>query len=47
MIISISFYSQVIEGTETLKAIEEQDTMNERPMKDITITSCGVLTYEF
>ncbi|KAL3882633.1 hypothetical protein ACJMK2_028957 [Sinanodonta woodiana] len=40
-------FGQVIEGTDTLKAIEGQETMNERPNKDIIITDCGVCVYEF
>lgn len=40
-------FGQVIEGTDTLKAIEEQDTMNERPMKEIKITACGNQTFSF
>ncbi|ESO85751.1 hypothetical protein LOTGIDRAFT_195649 [Lottia gigantea] len=40
-------FGQIIEGTETLKKIEEQETMNERPVKDVKITDCGVSTYEF
>lgn len=40
-------YRQVIEGTETLEAIEKVETMNERPMADVVITDCGVCTYEF
>lgn len=27
--------------------MEEQDTMNERPTKDIKITDCGVLQFQF
>ena len=38
---------QIIEGTETLKAMENQETMNERPMVEIKITDCGVLKFEF
>lgn len=41
------FCRQVIEGTQTLKKMEEQDTMNERPTKDIKITDCGVLQFQF
>lgn len=42
------FCRQVIEGTQTLKKMEEQDTMNERPTKvikvtDIKVTDSGVL----
>lgn len=37
----------MIEGTQTLKKMEEQDTMNERPTKDIKITDCGVLQFQF
>lgn len=40
-------FGQIIEGTETLKKMEQQDTINERPIKDIRITDCGVMTYEF
>ncbi|KAK3098704.1 hypothetical protein FSP39_022239 [Pinctada imbricata] len=40
-------FGQVIEGTETLKKMEEQETMNERPTKDIKITGCGLCKYEF
>ncbi|KAK6171495.1 hypothetical protein SNE40_019672 [Patella caerulea] len=40
-------FGQVIEGTETLKRIEEQETMNERPVKEVKITESGVCTYEF
>ena len=38
---------QVIEGTQTLKKMEEQETMNERPTKDVKITDCGVLQFQF
>jgi hypothetical protein len=37
----------VIEGTQTLKKMEEQETMNERPRKDIKITGCGALDFKF
>ncbi|XP_053398039.1 peptidyl-prolyl cis-trans isomerase-like [Mercenaria mercenaria] len=40
-------FGQVIEGTETLKKMEEIETMNERPNAEIRITDCGVCTYEF
>ncbi|XP_062596471.1 uncharacterized protein LOC134257913 [Saccostrea cucullata] len=40
-------FGQVIEGTQTLKKMEEQETMNERPRKDIKITDCGVLKFQF
>ena len=40
-------FRQVIEGTDTLKAIESADTMNERPMKDIKVTDCGTLEFVF
>ncbi|KAL5009770.1 hypothetical protein ScPMuIL_012075 [Solemya velum] len=40
-------FGQVIEGTETLRKMEEVETMNERPSKDIRVTSCGIMTYEF
>ncbi|XP_041354876.1 peptidyl-prolyl cis-trans isomerase slr1251-like [Gigantopelta aegis] len=40
-------FGQVIEGTQTLKKMEAQTTMNERPNTDITVTDCGQCTYEF
>ncbi|CAH1799867.1 unnamed protein product [Owenia fusiformis] len=40
-------FGQIIEGTETLKRIEEQETVNERPTTDVKISGCGVLTYTF
>jgi len=40
-------FGKVIEGTEVLKKMEEQETMNERPIKDIKIIKCGVIKYEF
>jgi len=40
-------FGKVIEGTEVLKKMEEQDTMNERPTKDIKIIKCGIIKYEF
>ncbi|XP_060562468.1 probable inactive peptidyl-prolyl cis-trans isomerase-like 6 [Ruditapes philippinarum] len=40
-------FGQIIEGTETLKKMEEVETMNERPNADIKVTNCGVCTYEF
>ncbi|ELU00334.1 hypothetical protein CAPTEDRAFT_184272 [Capitella teleta] len=40
-------FGQVIEGTETLRAIESQSTNNQRPLKEIKVTDCGVCTYEF
>ena len=41
------FFSQVIEGTETLNKMEVQQTMNERPNTEIKVTDCGICTYEF
>ena len=38
---------QVIEGTETLKAIEEEQTQNERPLREVRVKDCGVLKFEF
>lgn len=43
----VYFFSQVIEGTSTLKAIEEIETMNERPLKPVKITDSGTCTYTF
>lgn len=40
-------FGQVIEGTETLAKMEKVDTMNERPNQEITLTDCGMCTYEF
>merc|ERR1711936_1348679 len=40
-------FGKVIEGTEVLKKMEEQDTMNERPNNEIKIIKCGVIKYEF
>ncbi|VDI29474.1 peptidyl-prolyl cis-trans isomerase-like 6 [Mytilus galloprovincialis] len=40
-------FGQVIEGTKTLKMMEEQETMNQRPMKEVRILDCGVCKYEF
>jgi|SRR6218665_879099 len=40
-------YRQVIEGTSTLKEIEQLETMNERPLTTAVIASCGTCTYEF
>ena len=41
------FCRQIIEGTEVLKAMETQNTNNERPLKDIKVTDSGICTYEF
>ncbi|XP_013421904.1 peptidyl-prolyl cis-trans isomerase-like 6 [Lingula anatina] len=40
-------FGQVIEGTETLKKMEAEETMNERPMKEIKIAHCNEVTFEF
>jgi len=40
-------FGQVIEGTETLKAIEEVDTMNQRPYKEVKIKDCGTKSFVF
>ncbi|KAF6023814.1 PPIL6 [Bugula neritina] len=40
-------FGQIVEGTETLEKIEQVQTFNERPMKDIKITECGVHEYVF
>ena len=40
-------FGQVVEGTETLAAIEKVDVMNQRPLKDVTITDCGIQTFSF
>ncbi|XP_067675093.1 probable inactive peptidyl-prolyl cis-trans isomerase-like 6 isoform X1 [Haliotis asinina] len=40
-------FGQVIEGTETLRKMEEQETMNQRPNQEIRVTDCGVCLYEF
>ncbi|XP_069135671.1 uncharacterized protein [Argopecten irradians] len=40
-------FGQIIEGTATLREMEAQETMNERPNTDIKVTDCGVCTYEF
>ncbi|CAL1546855.1 unnamed protein product [Lymnaea stagnalis] len=40
-------FGKVIEGTEVLKKMEEQDTTNERPNAEIKIVKCGVIHYEF
>ncbi|KAK7457279.1 hypothetical protein BaRGS_00039251 [Batillaria attramentaria] len=40
-------FGQIIEGTDTLRKMETEETMNERPNRDIKIAGCGVLTYEF
>ncbi|PVD28305.1 hypothetical protein C0Q70_10892 [Pomacea canaliculata] len=40
-------FGQIIEGTETLRRMETEKTMNERPVRDIKIHDCGVLTFEF
>lgn len=39
----IYFHREVIEGTETLKLLEEQDTYNERPLKECRIKNCGIV----
>ena len=36
-----------MEGTEVLKKMEEEQTMNERPNNEIKVTDCGVCSYEF
>ncbi|XP_076445414.1 putative inactive peptidyl-prolyl cis-trans isomerase-like 6 [Babylonia areolata] len=40
-------FGQVIEGTDTLRKMEIEETLNERPTRDIKVTGCGVLTFEF
>ncbi|GFS05730.1 peptidyl-prolyl cis-trans isomerase [Elysia marginata] len=40
-------FGKVIEGTEVLKLMEQQETMNERPNADIKIVKCGIIRYEF
>ena len=40
-------FGQVIEGTDTLKAIEQIETMNERPMKEVRVTACDTQTFSF
>ncbi|XP_074663128.1 putative inactive peptidyl-prolyl cis-trans isomerase-like 6 [Tubulanus polymorphus] len=40
-------FGQVIEGTETLKKMEDQETIIERPTKEIKIVDCGIKTYTF
>ncbi|XP_070567551.1 probable inactive peptidyl-prolyl cis-trans isomerase-like 6 [Ptychodera flava] len=35
-------FGQVVEGTEVLKKLEEQETYNERPKKDCKVTDCGI-----
>jgi len=40
-------FAQIIEGTETLAAIERVDTLNQRPLRDVIITDCGVKTFEY
>ncbi|KAI0221765.1 putative inactive peptidyl-prolyl cis-trans isomerase-like 6 [Lamellibrachia satsuma] len=40
-------FGQVLEGTATLKAMEEQTTINDRPLKEISITACGILKFQF
>eukprot|EP00112_Aurelia_sp_Birch-Aquarium-sp1_P017697 Seg413.8 transcript_id=Seg413.8/GoldUCD/mRNA.D3Y31 product="Problable inactive peptidyl-prolyl cis-trans isomerase-like 6" protein_id=Seg413.8/GoldUCD/D3Y31 len=36
-------FGEVIEGTETLKKLEEQETYNERPVTECIITNCGII----
>jgi len=36
------FVRKVVEGTSTLAAIEKAETVNERPVKPISISNCGV-----
>lgn len=36
-------FGQVIEGEETLKKLEEQETYNERPVKECRLVNCGVV----
>ena len=44
VLILVSYlYRQVIEGTDTLKLIEEQETYNERPIKECKIMNCGIV----
>ncbi|BFZ09205.1 hypothetical protein BsWGS_12244 [Bradybaena similaris] len=40
-------FGKVIEGTQVLKKIEEQETTNERPNAEIKIVKSGVINYEF
>jgi len=40
-------FGQVIEGTKTIEAIENLKTENERPLENVSVTSCGICTYEF
>ncbi len=36
-------FGKVIEGEDTLKKLEGQETYNERPVKECRITKCGLI----
>ena len=38
---------KVVEGTATLSAIEKEQTINERPVTEITVANCGMSTFFF
>ncbi|XP_064618331.1 probable inactive peptidyl-prolyl cis-trans isomerase-like 6 [Liolophura sinensis] len=40
-------FGQIVEGAETLKKIEEQETLIERPVKEVKIVNCGQIKYNF
>lgn len=37
-----SYSSQLVEGTDVLKKLEEVPTYNERPKQDCRVADCGV-----
>lgn len=40
-------FGKVIEGSETLNALEKISTQNQRPTKELKIEDCGQYTFEF
>lgn len=40
-------FGRVVEGADTLAAIERVDCMNQRPLRDVTIADCGTKTFTF
>ena len=40
-------FGKVVEGSDTLKKLEEIYTQNQRPTKELKIEDCGVYSFEF
>ena len=43
----ILFSGKLLKELKPWRKMEEQETMNDRPTKDIKITNCGALKFEF